>query len=59
MMDFINFNYLVFGIIIGYAANPFLSLMSKIMINVLFDERNSSCNNNCNQGRNCTCRDNK
>ena len=59
MMDLINFNYLAFGIIIGYAINPLLALMSKIMINVLFDDRPSGCTHNCNQGRNCTCKESK
>jgi hypothetical protein len=56
MMDIINFNYLAIGIMIGYIANPLLATLSAIMIKILFNVNNSSCTQDCNQGRNCTCR---
>jgi hypothetical protein len=58
MMDYINFNYLAIGIIIGYIANPLMAAFSAIIMKILF-ETNSNCTHNCNQGRNCTCKENK
>ena len=53
-MSWLNFNYLVVGIVVGYILNPLLAAIVAIFTNVM-KNTNSACTGDCNQGRNCNC----
>ena len=54
-MAWVNTDYLIVGIIVGYVLNPLLAAAIAIVSNAWKATR-SSCTGDCNQGRNCTCR---
>jgi len=53
-MSWINMDYLVVGIAVGYFLNPLLASIIAIVTNA-WCNTNSSCTGDCNQGRSCNC----
>jgi hypothetical protein len=53
-MNWLNLEYLVYGIAVGYFLNPLLATVVAIFTNA-WRNTNSTCTVDCNQGRNCTC----
>lgn len=54
-MSWLNFNYLVIGIIVGYILNPLLAAVVALFTKVM-ENTTSACTGDCKQGRNCTCK---
>ena len=45
----------IYGMLLGYLLYPFIAVTKAILTNAW--NATSNCNGNCNQGRNCTCKD--
>ena len=48
--------YLVLCFALGYISYPVLQIIKAIFINAWNATYTSGCTGNCNQGRNCTCK---
>lgn len=44
-----------YGLLIGYVTYPFWQALKAIVVNAW--NRTSTCTGDCNQGRNCTCKE--
>ena len=51
------FEIFIYGVLIGYILNPFLSIAKAILINAFNATYTPGCTGDCNQGRNCTCKE--
>jgi hypothetical protein len=49
------FEIFIYGVMVGFFLNPFLTTLTAILTNAW--NRTSACHGDCNQGRNCTCKD--
>ena len=49
------FEIFIYGIVIGYFLNPFLAVTKVILVNAW--NATTNCNGDCNQGRDCTCKE--
>ena len=47
----------IYGLVVGYLLYPFFSVIKAIFMNAYNATYTSGCSGNCNQGRNCTCKD--
>ena len=45
----------IYGLLLGYLLNPFISTLKAILTNAW--NATNACHGDCNQGRNCTCKE--
>lgn len=54
-MGWNTIDWFFLGLLIGYFLFPFFDIAKTILTNAW--NATSACHGNCNQGRNCTCKD--
>jgi len=50
-------DYIVLAFALGYISYPFINAIRAVFINAYNATYPSKCTGNCNEGRNCTCKD--